>query len=116
MSSAKADARFDELAAQVHEWVESAVALDEGHFPQELLSELRDLITELQDFLEEEGHGYRRSDVTELFVTPEMGDIIERFPRVRRLLESAWGTQLTELIEEESAGFVSPDDDDDDED
>ncbi len=32
MNAAQADERFDTLAAQVHEWVESAVALDEGHF------------------------------------------------------------------------------------
>lgn len=115
MSKAEAGERFDELAAQVHEWVESAVALDEGHFPQELLSELRDLMTELQEFLEEEGQTYKRGDVTELFVTPEMGEVIHRFPRVRRLLESAWGSQVIELIEEESAGYTSGDEDEDDE-
>ena len=113
MSSAQAEGRFDDLAAQVHDWVDSAVALDEGHFPQEMLSELRDLITELQEFLEEEGQRYTRRDVTELFITPEMGDVITRFPRVRRLLENAWGSQLTDLIEEESAGFESFEEDDD---
>lgn len=103
--------KFDMLVSQVHDWVESAVALDEGHFPSELLSDLRDLIEELKDFLDEEGKG-RREEVLELFVSPEMAEVMTRFPRVRRLLESAWGTQLTDMIEEES-GFISDDDDDD---
>ncbi|MDQ3389170.1 MAG: hypothetical protein M3483_06665 [Gemmatimonadota bacterium] len=115
MSSAHGDGRFDELAAQVHEWVESAVALDEGHFPQELLSELRDLVSELQEFLEDDEHDYTRGDVTELFVTPEMAEVIHRFPKVRRLLEGAWGTQVMDLIEEEGAGFSSSDEEDEEE-
>jgi hypothetical protein len=53
MADSKADARFDALVSQVHDWTESAVALDEGHFPGELLSDLRDLIEELKAFLEE---------------------------------------------------------------
>lgn len=114
MSDARVDARFDALVSQVHDWVESAVALDEGHFPSELLSDLRDLIEELKAFLDEESGDYKRSDVVELFVTPEMAEIMARFPRVKRLLESAWGTQLTELIEEEAGGFELDSDDDDD--
>jgi hypothetical protein len=111
MANSRVDERFDELVSQVHDWVESAVALDEGHFPSELLSDLRDLIDELKDYLEDEGVG-RRDEVLELFISPEMAEVMQRFPRVRRLLESAWGSQLTEMIEEES-GF-NPDDDDDD--
>lgn len=114
MKSAQADERFDALVAQVHDWVESAVALDAGHFPSELLSDLQDLIEELKTFLEDEGGSYERKDVTELFVTPEMAEVIQRFPRVRRLMESSWGAQLTELIEEEGGGFEGFDDDDDD--
>ena len=114
MKSAQADEQFDALVAQVHEWVESAVALDAGHFPSELLSDLRDLIEELKTFLDEEGSSYDRRDVTELFVTPEMAEVIDRFPRVRRLMESAWGSQLTELIQEEGGGFEGFEDDDDD--
>ncbi len=114
MKSAQADERFDTLVAQVHEWVESAVALDAGHFPSELLSDLRDLIEELKEFLDEEGSSYERKDVTELFVTPEMAEVIQRFPRVRRLMESSWGAQLTELIEEEGGGFEGFDDEEDD--
>lgn len=111
MTDSRDDERFDVLVSQVHEWVESAVALDEGHFPTELLSDLRDLIEELKEFLEDEGKG-RRDEVLELFVSPEMAEIMTRFPKVKRLLESAWGTQLTDMIEEES-GFVSDMDDDD---
>ena len=111
MADSKADARFDALVSQVHDWTESAVALDEGHFPGELLSDLRDLIEELKEYLEEEPA--RRDEVLELFVSPEMAEVMARFPRVRRLLESAWGSQLTEMIEEES-GFVPEGDDDDD--
>ena len=112
MADSREDERFDQLVSQVHDWVESAVALDEGHFPSELLSDLRDLIEELEEYLEEEGAG-RREEVLEVFVSPEMAEIMHRFPRVRRLLESAWGSGLTDQIEEES-GF-NPDDEDDDE-
>jgi len=113
MADSRVDERFDELVSQTHDCVESAVALDEGHFPTELLSDLRDLIDELKDFLDDEGSG-RRSEVLELFVSPEMAEIMHRFPRVRRLLESAWGSQLTEMIEEE-AGYDPDSDDDEDE-
>ena len=112
MADTREDERFDQLVSQVHDWVESAVALDEGHFPSELLSDLRDLIEELKEYLEDEGAG-RREEVLEVFVSPEMAEIMHRFPRVRRLLESAWGSGLTDQIEEES-GF-DPDDDEDDE-
>jgi hypothetical protein len=117
MTDPRLEARFDALAAQVHDWVDSAVALDEGHFPSELLSDLRDVIDELKAFLEDDESGaYKRGDLTELFVTPEMAEVVARFPRVRRVLESAWGSQLTELIEEEGAGYVSEEDDSDDDD
>jgi hypothetical protein len=112
MADTREDEKFDGLVSQVHDWVESAVALDEGHFPSELLSDLRDLIEELKEYLEDEGAG-RREEVLEVFVSPEMAEIMHRFPRVRRLLESAWGSGLTDQIEEES-GF-DPDDEDDDE-
>ena len=112
MADSREDEKFDGLVSQVHDWVESAVALDEGHFPSELLSDLRDLIEELKEYLEDEGAG-RREEVLEVFVSPEMAEIMHRFPRVRRLLESAWGSGLTDQIEEES-GF-DPDDEDDDE-
>ena len=114
MADSRVDERFDELVSQVHDWVESAVALDEGHFPSELLSDLRDLVEELKAFLDDEDSSeYTRGDVLEIFVTPEMGEVMHRFPKVRRLLESAWGSQLTEAIEEESMGFDTGGDDDD---
>jgi len=116
MNDPQMDHRFDALAVQVHEWTESAVALDEGHFPTELLSDLEDLIDELKSFLDEAEASYDRKDITELFVTPEMADVIQRFPKVRRQLERAWGSQLTELIQEEGEGFGTIDDDDEDED
>ena len=34
-------------------WTEAALALDEGHFPRELLNELEDLVGELKGLLEE---------------------------------------------------------------
>jgi hypothetical protein len=108
------DNQFDALAAQVYEWVESAVALDEGHFPNELLNELEDLIGELKAYLDDEDSRHDRRDVIDLFVSPEMAEVVNRFPRVRRVLERAWGAQLTELLEEESSGFSEMDDDDDD--
>jgi len=111
MPESRDDERFDQLVSQVHDWVESAVALDEGHFPSELLSDLRDLIEELKEYLEDEGVG-RREEVLEVFVSPEMAEVMHRFTRVRRLMESAWGSGITEQIEKES-GFDTDDDDDD---
>jgi hypothetical protein len=111
MSNPQMDQRFDTLAVQVHEWTESALALDEGHFPSELLSDLDDLNDELKAFLEEEDSGYGKNDVTELFISPEMAEIVHRFPRVRRHLERAWGAQMMELIDEEGEGFASDEED-----
>lgn len=108
--------RFDDLAVQVHEWTDSAVALDEGHFPNEMLNELTDLIDELKLFVDEAGESYGRTEITELFVTPEMAEVIDRFPRVRKYLERAWGAQLTDLIQEEGKFEIPGGDDDDDED
>ena len=115
MRDPQLDQRFDALAVQVHDWTASAVALDEGHFPNEMLNELSDLIDELKAFLDEAGSSYGRQDVTELFVTPEMAEVITRFSRVRKQLERAWGAQLTDLIEEEGEGFGMDDDDEDEE-
>ncbi|HYW11761.1 MAG TPA: hypothetical protein VE871_07375 [Longimicrobium sp.] len=115
MSNSRVDQKFDELVSQVHDWVESAVALDEGHFPSELVSDLRDLIEELKVFLEDDDSSeYTRNDVLEIFITPEMGEVMHRFPKVRRLLEGAWGSTLIDSIEEESMGFDPEGDDDDD--
>lgn len=115
MSNSRVDQKFDELVSQVHDWVESAVALDEGHFPSELVSDLRDLIEELKAFLDDDDSSeYTRNDVLEIFITPEMGEVMHRFPKVRRLLESAWGSTLIDSIEEESMGFDPEGDDDDD--
>jgi len=113
MNTSQTDSQFDALASQVYEWVESAVALDEGHFPNELLSELEDLIGELKGYLDDEDAQHDRSDIIDLFVSPEMAEVVQRFPRVRRMLERAWGSQLTDLLEEESSGFGDGDDDDD---
>ena len=52
MNDPQMDRRFDTLAVQVHEWTESAISLDEGHFPSEMLIDLEDLIEELKAFLE----------------------------------------------------------------
>lgn len=114
MKNRDLDERFDALAVQLHDWTESAVALDEGHFPSEMLSDLDDLIGDLKAFLDEAEESYERKDVTELFVSPEMAEVIQRFPKVRRYIERAWGAQVTELIEEEGAGFGELDDDDED--
>jgi hypothetical protein len=112
MNDPQMDRRFDALAVQVHEWTESALALDEGHFPSELLNDLDDLNEELKAFLEDAEGSFDRKDITELFITPEMAEVIQRFPRVRRHLERAWGAQLTDLIEEEGEGFGPLEDDD----
>ena len=108
--------RLDSLAAAVHEWTESAVALDVGHFPSEMLEELRDLIAEIEDALEENGSTpNHQSFAREVFVTPEMAEVIDRFPRVRRVLERAWGSQLLERIEEEASDIPPLESEDEDE-
>lgn len=114
MTDPQLEQRYDALAVQVHDWTESALALAAGHFPSELLSDLEDLIEELKSFLDDAEGEFDRRDVTDLFVTPEMAEVIERFGRVRRQLERAWGAQLMELIEEEGAGFTPMDDEDED--
>lgn len=113
MGDPRVDARFDELASQAHDWVDSAVALDEGHFPTELLSDLRDIISELKEYLDE--HEVNRREVLELFATPEMAEVMQRFPRVRRMLESAWGTQFTDMLEEEGAYGYDADEEEEEE-
>jgi hypothetical protein len=113
MNHPQEDPRFDALAAQLQDWTDDAVALDEGHFPNELLSDLDDLIGEMKEFLDDAGADYGRRDVIDLFITPEMMEVVERFARVRRYLEQAWGSQLIERIEEESSGFEMLDEDDD---
>jgi hypothetical protein len=104
--------RLDALTVQIHEWTESTLALDEGHFPSELLNDLDDLVEELKALLEDSEGEIQRPQITEIFVTPEMAEVIERFPKVRRLLQRAWGSELMELIEEEATGFGTLDDDD----
>jgi hypothetical protein len=116
MNDPKMAQRFDNLAVQVHDWTESALALDEGHFPSELLSDLDDLVEELKAFLEDAEGSFGRGDITELFVTPEMAEVIERFPRVRKMIERAWGSQVTELIDEEGEGFGGLGEEEEDED
>jgi hypothetical protein len=107
------DQQLDVLTAQLHEWTESALALDEGHFPRELLNELEDLLSELKALIEEDPAEDDRRGVTDQFVNPEMAEVVERFPRVRRVLESALGSEFLEALQEEGQGFTSPDDDDD---
>jgi hypothetical protein len=107
------DPQLEAITAQLHEWTESALALDEAHFPRELLSELEDLVGELKALLDEPHADYDRKSVTDEFVNPEMAEVVERFPRVRRLLERALGSEFMEQLAEEGEGFTPLDDDDD---
>jgi hypothetical protein len=107
------DQQLDALAAQLHEWTESALALDEGHFPRELLNELEDLIAELRGLMDEILSEADQRAVTEQFVNPEMAEVVERFPRVRRMLERALGREFMEKLQEEGEGFGTLDDNDD---
>ncbi|MDR0786526.1 MAG: hypothetical protein LBG44_01430 [Gemmatimonadota bacterium] len=104
--------QLDALTAQLHEWTESALALDEGHFPRELLNELEDLISELKALMDENLSEKDQRGVTEQFVNPEMAEVVERFPRVRRMLERALGSDFMEQLQEEGEGFGGLDDDD----
>jgi len=87
------DQQLDALTAQLHEWTESALALDEGHFPRELLNELEDLISELKTLMDENPSEIDRRSVTEQFVNPEMAEVVERFPRVRRMRKRVKGSE-----------------------
>ncbi len=107
------DQQLDILTAQLHDWTESALALDEGHFPRELLNELEDIISELKTVMDENAEEIDRRSVTEQFVNPEMAEVVERFPKVRRLLERALGSEFMEQLQEEGEGFGTLDDDDD---
>jgi hypothetical protein len=107
------DQQLDILTAQLHEWTESALALDEGHFPRELLNELEDIISELKAVMDEFASESDRRAITEQFVNPEMAEVVERFPRVRRVMERALGSEFLEQLQEESEGFGGLDDDDD---
>lgn len=107
------DQQLDAITAQLHEWTEAALALDEGHFPRELLNELEDIVGELKAVMEENAADFDRNGFTEQFVNPEMAEVVERFPRVRRLLERALGNEFLEQLAEESEGFSPRDDDDD---
>jgi len=107
------DQQLDALTAQLHDWTESALALDEGHFPRELLSELEDLISELKTLMDDNPTEIDRRAVTEQFVNPEMAEVVERFPRVRRVLERALGSEFMEQLQEEGEGFSGSDEDED---
>jgi hypothetical protein len=107
------DEQFDALAAQFHEWTESALALDAGHFPREMLNELADITAELKVLMEEAPSEEDRKEMTEPFINPELAEVVERFPRVRRLLESELGSDFVELLQEEAEGFSGSDEDDD---
>jgi len=107
------DHELDVVAAQLHDWTEAALALDEGHFPRELLNELEDVIAELKALLDEQPREFNRRSVTEQFVNPEMAEVVERFPKVRRVLERALGSEFMEQLQEEGEGFVSPEDEED---
>ncbi len=107
------DQQLDVITAQLHEWTESALALDEGHFPRELLNELEDLISELKTLMEDNLSDLDRRSITDQFVNPEMAEVVERFPRVRRMLERALGSEFMEQLQEEGEGFGVLDDDDD---
>ena len=107
------DQQLDAVTAQLREWTEAALALDEGHFPRELLNELEDIVAELKSLIDEGEGQFDRADFSEQFVNPEMAEVVGRFPRVRRLLEKALGTEFLEQLAEEAEGFSPPDDDED---
>ncbi|MEX2582753.1 MAG: hypothetical protein WD766_05745 [Gemmatimonadota bacterium] len=107
------DQELDALTAQLHEWTESALSLDEAHFPRELLNELEDIISELKTIIDENPAEFDRKSFTEEFVNPEMAEVVERFPKVRRVLERGLGSEFMEQLAEEAEGFGGLDDDDD---
>ncbi len=107
------DPQLDAVTAQLHDWMEAALALDEGHFPREMLNELEDIVGELKSLLDDNPSEFDRRTVTDQFVNPEMAEVVERFPRVRRLLERALGGEFMEQLQEEGESFSPIEDDDD---
>jgi hypothetical protein len=107
------DQQLDAVTAQLHDWTEAALALDEGHFPRELLNELEDIITELKVLIDERSSDLDRREITDQFANPETAEVVQRFPRVRRLMERALGSEFVEQLQEEGEGFGGGDDDDD---
>jgi hypothetical protein len=107
------DQQLDAVTAQLHEWTESALSLDEGHFPRELLNELEDILSELKTLMDESPKDFDRREVTEQFINPEMAEVVERFPKVRRVLERALGSEFMEKLAEEAEGFGVLDEDED---
>lgn len=106
------DQELDAVTAQLLEWTESALSLDEGHFPRELLNELEDILAELRSLMEGNLSASDRRAVTDEFVNPEMAEVVERFPSVRRVLQRALGTEFMEQLSEEGEGFGVLDDED----
>jgi hypothetical protein len=107
------DQELDAVTAQLHDWTEAALALDEGHFPRELLNELEDIITELKVLIDERSSDLERREITDQFANPEMAEVVQRFPRVRRLMERALGSEFVEQLQEEGEGFGGSDDEED---
>jgi hypothetical protein len=107
------DHQLDAVTAQLHDWTEAALALDEGHFPRELLNELEDIITELKALIDERSDESERREITDQFANPEMAEVVQRFPRVRRLMERALGSEFVEQLQEEGEGYGGSDDEED---
>jgi hypothetical protein len=74
------DPQLDAVTAQLHDWMEAALALDEGHFPREMLNELEDIVGELKTLLDDNVSDYDRRAVTDQFVNPEMAGSWSGFP------------------------------------
>ena len=103
---------LEEITDQLHEWTDAALALDDGHFPQELLHELEDLISEFRAAFED-NPDVDRGTYEEMLLTPEMAEVVGRFDRLSRMLEKVLGSDFIERLEEEREGFVPPFDEDD---
>lgn len=118
MGDTRIDERFDALASEIHDWVESALSLGPGHFPGELLHDLRDLTDALAELADERGEDARELGL-ELFCDPEMAEVVGRFSRVRAVLTEALGRRMVEQIEEagksefDDLGVAEDDEDDD---
>lgn len=95
------NARFDDLAAEVQDWADSVLAIDERQCPSELRHELDDLVEECKSLLDEVGAREQDRYLRAVFASAEMAEVVDRYARIRRTLEDAIGPELLELIEEE---------------
>ena len=81
------DAELDAVTAQLHDWTEAALALDEGHFPRELLNELEDIVGEITQRYEGADVGDDVRELVDALRYVETGRLQRRADRTGREIQ-----------------------------